>query len=103
MRSIILLLGVTVLAGCSTTAGVFFNRPVVEDSVGKTLHTVSLSADRRTVVVKTTDPGRGKFCAEPPPDSATSLASQFDVRASTKSKDGREVGASADDRFKTAD
>jgi hypothetical protein len=67
------------LSGCASTAAVFFHRPVVEDSVGQTLHTVSLSADRRSVIVMTTGPNKGKFCAEPPPDSAVALSTQLEL------------------------
>ena len=101
MRYLLCTMSLAALSGCASTAGVFFNRPVVEDSVGETLRTVSLASDRRTVIVKTIEPGRGRFCAEPPPDSATSLASQLDLRVNAKNKAGVEVGVSADDRLKT--
>ena len=74
------------LVGCASTAGSFFNRPVVEDNVKEALSTVSLSADRRTVVVMTAGPNRGKFCAEPPPDTATGLKTELDASLELKAK-----------------
>jgi hypothetical protein len=59
------------LAGCAATAGTFFNRPVVEDDIGEVVRTVSLSADRRTVIVAAPAYPQPRFCAEPPPDTAT--------------------------------
>lgn len=74
------------LFGCSSTAGVFYNRPVVENSVDKAVSTVSLSADRRTVVVVTEGANRTKFCAEPPPDTATGLKAELDASIEAKAK-----------------
>jgi hypothetical protein len=67
------------LTGCASWTQPFFYRPVVEDNVNGLVSTVSLSADRRTVIVLTAGPNKGLFCAEPPPDSATSLAAQADL------------------------
>jgi hypothetical protein len=77
---------VLLLFGCSSTAGVFYNRPVVENSVDKAVSTVSLSADRRTVVVVTEGENRTKFCAEPPPDTATGLKAELDASIEAKAK-----------------
>ena len=77
-------------SGCASTIGAFFNRPVVEDSVGTTLSTVSLSADRRTVLVAHAGDRKPLFCAEPPPDTATGLKTDLD--ASLKAKSGEELG-----------
>jgi hypothetical protein len=68
-------------AGCASSLGTFYNRPVVEDKVGETLSTVSLSADRRTIVVSQLPPGSPKplYCAEPPPDTATGLKTSLDT------------------------
>jgi hypothetical protein len=67
------------LGGCAATAGTFFNRPVVEDEVGAVVRTVSLSADRRTVIVAAPDQPQPRFCAEPPPDTATSVKAGIDA------------------------
>jgi hypothetical protein len=85
------------LAGCASTTGTFFNRPVVEDQVGDVLHTVSLSADRRTVIVVRQGVQTPKFCAEPPPDTATSLKSDLDATLKAK---GNELGVK--DKFDTS-
>jgi hypothetical protein len=75
------LLGIIVIpfvAGCASSLSTMFNRPVVENSVGGVISTVSLSADRRNVMVVTT-PGKtqGRYCAEPPPDTAKEIATQL--------------------------
>ena len=67
------------LAGCAATAGTFFNRPVVEDDIGTVVRTVSLSADRRTVIVAAPDHPQPRFCADPPPDTATSVKASIDA------------------------
>ena len=72
------------LSGCASTTGTFFNRPVVEDRVGETLHTVSLSADRRTVIVARPGFDTPKFCAEPPPDTATAFKTDLDATLKAK-------------------
>lgn len=74
------------LSGCASTVGAFFHRPVVEDSVGDVLSTMSLSADRRTVVVITDGTNKGKFCAEPPPDSATALKTELEASLEATAK-----------------
>lgn len=86
-----------VLSGCASTAGTFFNRPVVEDQVGEVMHTVSLSADRRTVIVVRPGVGVPKFCAEPPPDTATALKTDLDAMVKAK---GNELGIK--DKFDTS-
>lgn len=66
--------------GCASTLGTFYHRPVVEDSVADIVSTMSLSADRRTVVVSH-QPASGVkplFCAEPPPDTASGLKASLD-------------------------
>jgi hypothetical protein len=75
------LLGIVVIpfiAGCASSLSSIFNRPVVENSVGGVISTVSLAADRRNVMVVTA-PGKtqGRYCAEPPPDTAKEIATQL--------------------------
>lgn len=90
------------LSGCASTLGTFFNRPVVEDGVNKAVSTISLSADRRTVIV-VTEPGenRAKFCAEPPPDAATGLRSQLEAAIQGKSQSGLDASGELADSFQT--
>lgn len=73
-------------AGCASTSATFFNRPVVEDSIKDAVSTVSLASDRRTVVVVTEGANRTKFCAEPPPDTATGLKAELDAALEAKAK-----------------
>ncbi len=75
------------LTGCASTTGTFFNRPVVEDQVGEVMHTVSLSADRRTVIVARQGVTKPMFCAEPPPDTATALKTDLDATVKAQGKD----------------
>jgi hypothetical protein len=77
-----------VVTGCASSIGAFVNRPVVEDGVKDVVSTVSLASDRRAVVVVTQGESKSKFCAEPPPDTATSLKS--DLEAKLKAKGGKE-------------
>jgi hypothetical protein len=84
--------GASLLSGCASTAGTFFNRPVVEDSIKDALSTVSLSADRRTVVVITEGEKRGKFCAEPPPDTATGLKTEVEASLRAKTRAAEAAG-----------
>ena len=71
-------LTVSSLTGCASSIGAFYNRPVVEDSLADKISTVSLSADRRTVLVALTS-DKPLFCAEPPPDTATGLKTDTDA------------------------
>jgi hypothetical protein len=84
LRFVVLLIVGTLVSGCASTVGTFFNRPVVEDSIKDAVSTVSLSADRRTVVVVTEGTNRTKFCAEPPPDTATGLKTELDASLEAK-------------------
>jgi hypothetical protein len=84
------LLGIVIIpfiAGCASSLSSVFNRPVVENSVGGVISTVSLAADRRNVMVVTT-PGKtqGKYCAEPPPDAAKEIATQLKAVAKLKTE-----------------
>ncbi len=72
----------TLLSGCASQLTAFYNRSVVKDNIGGSVATVSLSADRRTVLVGLNGDNQGRFCAEPPPDSATGL--KTDLAASLK-------------------
>ncbi|NMF87230.1 hypothetical protein [Aromatoleum petrolei] len=89
LRITSILASMLALSGCASTIGTFFNRPVVEDGVDKAVSTISLSADRRTVIV-VTEPGanRAKFCAEPPPDAAVGLKAQLEAALKGKSQTG---------------
>lgn len=87
LRRLTIVLFLTLLTtGCASTVGAFFNRPVVEDSVKDAISTVSLAADRRTVVVVTEGTNRTKFYAEPPPDTATGLKTELDASLEAKAK-----------------
>lgn len=106
LKSITLLVPAVLVSGCASTVGAFFNRPVVEDSVKDAVSTVSLAADRRTVVVVTEGPNRTRFCAEPPPDTATGLKTELDASLEAKAKSDRakaeaEGKATIKDKFET--
>lgn len=98
MTKLIMVVGCFILlSGCASTTGAFFNRPVVEDQVGDVLHTVSLSADRRTVIVARRDMPTPRFCAEPPPDTATGLKTDLDASGEAKG-----VTLGVKDKFETS-
>ena len=85
------------MSGCASTVGAFYNRPVVEDDVGGTLRTISLSADRRTVIVAPPGKPELRFCAEPPPDTATALKTDLDASVAQKG-----VTLGLKDKFETS-
>lgn len=91
---------VIMLTGCASTVGTFFNRPVVEDSMKDKVSTVSLSADRRTVVVVTEGANSGKFCAEPPPDTANSISASVEAALKAKLKEEGKAEADAEATIK---
>ena len=106
LKSIAILVPTVLVSGCASTAGAFFNRPVVEDSVKDAVSTVSLAADRRTVVVVTEGPNRTRFCAEPPPDTATGLKTELDASLKAKAKSDKvkaeaEVEGTLKDKLET--
>jgi hypothetical protein len=73
------------------------HRPVVEDDIGEVVRTVSLSADRRTVIVAAPAYPQPRFCAEPPPDTATSIKASIDASLTVPGK-----SATLKDDFGTA-
>lgn len=93
---------IALLSGCASTAGMFYNRPVVEDDVEHIVSTVSLSSDRRTVIVVTDGGNKGKFCAEPPPDTATGLKAALIASLEADAKKADVTGkASLNDSLET--
>jgi hypothetical protein len=86
LRLIVLLVLTALASGCASTASTLVNRPVVENTVDGAVSTVSLAADRRTVVVVTEGTNRSKFCAEPPPDTATGLKTELEASLEAKAK-----------------
>jgi hypothetical protein len=106
LKAAAIVASVLVLCGCASTIGGLVNRPVAENSVGGAVSTVSLAADRRTVVVVTDGANRTKFCAEPPPDTATGLKADLDATLDAKAKSERakaeaEGKLSIKDKFET--
>lgn len=86
-RSFVCLASLLVLTGCASTIGAFYNRPVVEDTLADRVSTVSLSADRRTVIVALKSSDFPMFCAEPPPDTATGLKTDTDATVKALDKE----------------
>ena len=97
-----MLLAGFLVSGCASTIGSLTNRPVVEDSVKGVLSTVSLAADRRTVVVVTEGSNRSKFCAEPPPDTASGIKTDLDATLHANAKKAQVDGElKLKDKFET--
>jgi hypothetical protein len=90
------------LSGCASQLTAFYNRSVVKDNVGSSVATVSLSADRRTVLVGLNGENQGRFCAEPPPDSATGLKTDLASSLKAGAKSGR-LDAEASAEFQGRD
>lgn len=91
MRNFFIIASVVVIfSGCSSTTTSFYNRSVVEDNIADVVSTVSLSSDRRTVVVahKSANQEKPLFCAEPPPDTATGLKTDLDVTGKSRGGEG---------------
>lgn len=104
IRFRIYLLTVCVLLnGCASSIKAFYDRAVVEDSINDSITTVSLSADRRTVLVKTSGVFDGRFCAEPPPDVAQNFKSALKatLEGSGPEASGIKGKAAVDDNLDT--
>jgi hypothetical protein len=86
MKMILIILTAVLTTGCASTISAVLNRPVTENTVKNAVSTVSLAADRRTVLVITDGVNRTKFCAEPPPDTATGLKTELDASLEAKAK-----------------
>jgi hypothetical protein len=89
------------LSGCASSLTAFYNRSVVNDNIQEKVATVSLSADRRTVMVGLSGSNAGKFCAEPPPDSATGLKTDLDASLKVKAKSEASVEGGLKDKTET--
>lgn len=95
--STIVILVMIVASGCS-----FFTppkqQPVEQDYVGpfygtKTTHVFSMTPERRTIIVMPQGEGKiPRFCAEPPPDVAESIADSLRVLAEAQIKDPEITG-----------
>lgn len=80
MKKITLVACISIIffTGCGNLKD-YLTRPVIEDDLEGVVSTASLSADRRTVIVKLIGQEAGKFCAEPPPDVAQNLTSSIEA------------------------
>lgn len=65
--------------------------------------TVSLTAERRTVIVSTRGDEAGRFCAEPPPDVASDLLSALGASIKTKAAEGALNSVYSESAVKLAD
>lgn len=89
------------LCGCASTMGTIFNRPVVEDGIKNVASTISLASDRRTVVVVTEGNNKSRFCAEPPPDTATGLKTELEASLDAKVRDEIDAKLKGNDKYET--
>lgn len=85
-KLMLLLVAVPLFGGCASQIGAFFDRPVVQDEVSGAVSTFAQSAGRRTVIVSTADGSKGRFCAEPPPDSATGMKTDLQASLDTQAR-----------------
>lgn len=72
--------------------------PVIEDRIGSVAATLATTAERRIVLFPTVGGNEGKFCAEPSPDTAESIAATFkaSLEASGKATDKGEGKVNAE-------
>ena len=89
------------LTGCSSSIKSFYDRAVVEDSVGDAVGTLSVTAARRVALVRLEGENRGKFCAEPPPDVSENISTTLDAVIKAKLAElPADVGVSIKDKLK---
>lgn len=81
---ILVILFLTFLTGCSSTMKSFYDRAVVEDSVGGAVGVLSVTAARRMALIRLEGQNRGKFCAEPPPDVSENVSTTLDAAIKAK-------------------
>lgn len=82
LRIVAVLILPMLITGCGSAFNSVVNAPNLENKIkdeeDKVIAgTLSLSADRRVVLVSTWEPTKGKFCAEPPPDVAKAQNSEL--------------------------
>ena len=82
-------MAVGLLAGCSVLTSPK-EQPVIEDKVGGSIRTLSVTAERRAIIFGAkSDLRKGdQICAEPSPDIAESLVSSLKVIAEATAKKG---------------
>ena len=102
LRTLLLLSGLSLVAGCGLPQALLhdpFRHDYIRLSDGKDLASVhSMDASRRLTVML----ADGKFCAEPPPDTANTFDAGFRAGVSAKAGATTKLGEAAltlDDRF----
>ena len=90
-RPIFLAGSMSLLSACGTSLFADLKtNPVIEDRISDAAGTLATTAERRLVLLPLDPANRGKFCAEPSPDAAESIASTFraalEAEASAKSE-----------------
>ena len=98
-------------SGCTSMFKVIIDDPVRATNISKdkdgrdAVATISLDASRRNVIVRLTESGNsGKFCAEPPPDTASAIESILEATAKASAESGdkkAEVNATGKDAYKS--
>ena len=101
-KKLLLIVPLLLSTGCASSLHEFHNRAVVEDNIEDAVGTLSLNAQRRTVIVALDGENRGKFCAEPPPDVAESVTTSLEaaLKATIKETD-TDVSGSLKDTLET--
>lgn len=85
---------VALLSGCASTWKVITDDPVRSTNILRDKHqravlaTISLDSSRRNVIVGLSNDSMGKFCAEPPPDTASSIRHSFNLEGKGTSSGG---------------
>ena len=92
-RNLILLFTITFLSGCTSMMQAVNADPTRVNVIGAdekdVVATVSLAANRRTMIVGLAGEGKGTFCAEPPPEVANNITSEVEAALkATVERDG---------------
>ncbi len=106
-----LIVTVVSLSGCTEMFRAVSSDPVRVELINHHLRddkepaaaTVSLTAERRTVIVSTRGDSAGRFCAEPPPDVASDLLSALGASIKTKGAEGALNSVYSESAVKLAD
>lgn len=107
MKEIILAVLCIAMSGCASMMRTFNDDPVRATNIGvkdrAAVSTISLDSSRRNVVVGLDGGNFGKFCAEPPPDTASTIESLLKLTGKVDGGAGSQIAKAdigIDDTYK---
>jgi hypothetical protein len=110
MRAIIVVILTVLTSGCTSMFKVMTDDPVRATNISTdkdrrdAVATISLDASRRNVIVMLAGEHPGRFCAEPPPDTANAIESILEATAQAQGQSGEKKaqgGITAKDAYKS--